>query len=451
MRPSPERAFELWWAPIIAAAWIGCSGKSNIDWGSRGQGGSAGAIDMIMDVGGGGMDAAGAAGSSNGTHFGGAGGGGPGAGGAAAGAGAAGAGAAGAGAAGAGDAGDSSAEAPATVNSDAVPVAPGSRSCALPDGGVLVCNGESCCASIALTGGRFLMGRSTEACGSTKCATGAGFEGCPSIVAQTCNPDEQPEHQMTVGTVALDRYEVTVGRFRNFVSAYAEGWRPSAGAGANPNVPVVGDAADNATGWLAAWDDSATTHTNLPGGLSDFRTKLACDPINQTHTWTDTVGANENRPINCVNWHEAFAFCIWDGGRLPTEAEWEYAAAGGEQNRAYPWGTDPPDCAHANTDTLTLNCSAGAHDLTVAVGSAPKGNGRWGHSDLAGNVWEWVLDWYGDYAPSQTDNYANTSRGPGRVDRGGFQAVRAADRGSADPERHEQSIGLRCARMPATP
>jgi hypothetical protein len=70
-------------------------------------------------------------------------------------------------------------------------------------------------------------------------------------------------------------------------------------------------------------------------------------------TWTDTVGPNENLPMNCVPWYKAFAFCVWDGGRLPTEAEWNYAATGGNEQRKYPWGSTAPDDALA-----VFNCQA---------------------------------------------------------------------------------------------
>ena len=65
----------------------------------------------------------------------------------------------------------------------------------------------------------------------------------------------------------------------------------------------------------------------------------SCSPYS---TWTNTASTQENLPINCVNWWESYAFCIWDGGFLPSESEWEYAAAGGSQQREYPWGSAAP-------------------------------------------------------------------------------------------------------------
>jgi formylglycine-generating enzyme required for sulfatase activity len=285
------------------------------------------------------------------------------------------------------------------------------QSCA----GGLTCNGESCCTSINVPGGTFPQGRSEVVGASDYYPSGAA--------------DEVPEFSSTVSTFALDKYEVTVGRFRNFVNAYT-GVAPAAGAGANPNIP--------GSGWQSAWN------TFLPATQAAFKdtAHLKCESARQT--WTDNVGANENKAINCVDWYEAFAFCIWDGGRLATESEWEYAAAGGSDNRLFPWGSAAPDCAHENLH----NCS----DRVAVVGSTPIGNGKWGHADLAGNVCEWELDYFGTYPASASTNYANISSGSNRVDRGGIfyydAPGRAADRdrGGNDPTLHYFGSGARCAR-----
>jgi formylglycine-generating enzyme required for sulfatase activity len=117
-----------------------------------------------------------------------------------------------------------------------------------------------------------------------------------------------------------------------------------------------------------------------------------------------------HRPVVMVTWHGAAAYCEWAGGRLPTEAEWEYAARGPEGN-LYPWGDAPPTCDLANYGT----CSS----VPSQVGSRPDGASWCGALDLAGNVWEWVGDWFGPYPDSVQENPTGPGSGEVPVLRGG--------------------------------
>jgi formylglycine-generating enzyme required for sulfatase activity len=145
-------------------------------------------------------------------------------------------------------------------------------------------------------------------------------------------------------------------------------------------------------------------------------------------------------------------FCLWDGGRLPTEAEWEAAASGGVENRLYPWGSAPPD--GRVTSFLVPGFPEGIP--WAPVGSSPSGNGRWGHADLAGSVAEWVFDhaddwWYSGTGATCT-NCANVNgllsarslRGGGW---GSLPAnVRVTLRMHGDPVDMFNDMGVRCAR-----
>jgi formylglycine-generating enzyme len=180
---------------------------------------------------------------------------------------------------------------------------------------------------------------------------------------------------------------------------------------------------------------------------------LACN--DQYETWRDAPDSEQAEilPQNCVNWYEAFAFCLWDGGRLATEAEWEYAASGGAEERSYPWGEAEPSATLAAFgccgDGQCGSCSEG--DL-VPVGSfQPQGDGRWGHSDLAGNLYEWVFDGFADLLPYPCVNCANDP-GASHVQRGGgwqgsAPSLRVVARPVAPPDIRSEALGIRCAKL----
>jgi len=212
------------------------------------------------------------------------------------------------------------------------------------------------------------------------------------------------------------------------------------GDGAHPNIA--------GSGWDTAWT------AKLPADTSALIAAVNCDPTLQT--WTDVPSAHESRPIVCINWYEAMAFCAWDGGFLPTEAEWNYVATGGDEQRAYPW-SHPPGFLGIDSTRVSFECSGdGVTGCTVTdlmvVGTKPSGDSRWGQSDLAGNVWEWTLDWYTNpYSQNPCVDCANLTPAVSRVIRGGSflygaPDLRAGRRNRLDPETAGHDIGARCAR-----
>jgi formylglycine-generating enzyme required for sulfatase activity len=156
-----------------------------------------------------------------------------------------------------------------------------------------------------------------------------------------------------------------------------------------------------------------------------------------------------------LNWYEFQAFCIWDGGFLPSDAEWQYASAGGAEQRPMPWGIDPLDPSRA----VFFPAS---NRLPAFVGSVPMGNGKFGQSDLAGNAWEWTLDSYfgvsypgadGGAAGSVCIDCADVSASTERVVRGGGFDTNANElvdmyRSYGITEGRYFGIGARCARSP---
>lgn len=270
---------------------------------------------------------------------------------------------------------------------------------------------DDCCASILVPGGPFQL----------------GYDQADSI--------SNPAHAIVLTPYYLDQYEVTLGRFRQFVDHYDAWTKPLPGDGAYPGRPLK-------SGWQKEWA------AVLPKSSDELKANVYCtvagDPV-----WTDVPLRNETRAMNCLDWFTAYAFCIWDGGRLPTEAEWEFAAAG-PQKRQYPWGDI--------WDSTYLNYANENHVADVGTAGNGNGVGPFGHSDLAGNVWEWTRDLADYYSPA-TDppvdplNPFDGSSGNYPISRGGSWYWRDTQdqfttyyRFVWYPAEHNVSFGARCAR-----
>jgi sulfatase modifying factor 1 len=302
---------------------------------------------------------------------------------------------------------------------------------------------ESCCASLEVPGGTFDR------------AYDSFVDAGVTIAADGGPPGEAAP--ASVSAFRLDRNLVTVGRFRQFVSAVVGGWLPAPGEGKHTHLNGgfglvnVGAPPDAGPVYETGWD--ATWNANLATTVSGWNSNLI-QGVNAT--WTKTVGSNENLPITLADWWESYAFCIWDGGFLPSHAELEFAAAGGSEQRQYPWSPPYPgatsvSCSNANYTGCLMGAAANA------VGSeSPAGDGKWGQSDLAGNVWEWTLDW--NYSGGLTvcvncANLAPAAASAGVV-RGGSFLYSASDligqfvQDAPKNYRAPGDAGFRCARTP---
>ncbi len=247
-------------------------------------------------------------------------------------------------------------------------------------------------------------------------------------------PNEKPPHMVKLAPYCLDEHEVTVAKYK----------------ACSDRGACLRAAREN------EWD-----------GITPLQHKIY-DPLCNI---VDPV-ARAAHPINCVNWEQARKYCEAQDARLPTEAEWEFAARGSD-GRVYPWGDDAPsaqllnacgkECVawmKKNRDPDQPIAAMYEEDdgfaTTAPVGSFPKGQSSWGIQDIAGNVWEWVADWYAEYDPASGSTVSADPKGPAkgdeRVIRGGAwngampSWVRPAWRFRAVPRIRTHGTGFRCAK-----
>jgi sulfatase modifying factor 1 len=211
--------------------------------------------------------------------------------------------------------------------------------------------------------------------------------------------DEYPNHEVWLDAYSIEKFEVTNSRYRDFVRA--TGHRP-------PQHPK--DPSRN------LWQG-----TVMPESIAD-------------------------RPVINVDWFDAEAYCKWAGRRLPTEAEWEKAARGTDDRR-FPWGNVEPTHKHLN-----FNQRWQGEKTLMPVGSYEAGKSPYGVYDMAGNVWEWVADWYDAYyyEKSPARNPKGPATGTHKVLRSsGWEVetplVRSVTRVMSDPLNRNHSTGFRCA------
>jgi formylglycine-generating enzyme required for sulfatase activity/Tol biopolymer transport system component len=255
---------------------------------------------------------------------------------------------------------------------------------------------------VYVPGGEFQMGSDDD-------EVDAALEMCQTYYTTPCQRAwfevEQPVHTVALDGFWLDRTEMTNGQYRRCVEA-GVCTPPKKRSDSDTREVYYGD---------SAFDDYPVVH---------------------------------------VTWSQADAYCRWAGGRLPTEAEWEYAARGPE-GRRYPWGEEYDG---TRLNSCDANCGYewaeqafdDGYSDTAQVGSYPSGVSWCGALDMAGNVWEWMADWFGEYPAERQSNPAGPSSGTGRALRGdaadGTRAVsRAAARHGMEPGRAYEYTGFRCA------
>jgi formylglycine-generating enzyme required for sulfatase activity len=269
--------------------------------------------------------------------------------------------------------------------------------------------------------GEFEMGSTDNELDKALRICNASLENCQ----RTWFEDEQPVHNVTLHNFWIDHTEVTVKQFAAFVS--------TTGHQTTAELTGIGRVWKEATeGWQET-DGANWRHPQGPGSSTQ-----------------------DIHPVVQVSWRDAQAYCTWIEGRLPTEAEWEYAARGPER-KIYPWG-NTFDGRYLNS--CDINCLTDWKDnryddgyaMTAPVTSNPSGASWCGALEMAGNVWEWVLDRYSSYSVGTQINPVGPTTGGGVVRGGGWGSIpssyRTAQRHKHAPDLSDDDIGFRCVIVP---
>jgi formylglycine-generating enzyme required for sulfatase activity len=241
---------------------------------------------------------------------------------------------------------------------------------------------------------------------------------------------ERPAHQVTLAPYCIDVHEVTVEAYK-----------------------ACSDKGECKRAWAVVdWPDVTDRERKIYTPLCNVN-----DPVGRAR-----------HPVNCVDWQHAVTYCESLGKRLPTEAEWEFAARGPD-GRIYPWGDETPDESRLNAcgkeclawakrvgePLVAMHAGDDSWPHTAPVGSFPKGASRYGLLDVVGNVWEWTADWHGSYESAAQANPKGPTSGEERVVRGGAwngaypSWVRPSYRYAFPPETRSHAVGFRCAKEPS--
>jgi formylglycine-generating enzyme required for sulfatase activity len=282
-------------------------------------------------------------------------------------------------------------------------------------------------------------------------------------MGSTAFEDAQPVHRVHVGGFWMDKTEVTNEQFARFVKA--TGYRTVAEKQPDPKeFPDIPK--DKLKPFSIVFKQPA------PDALIDLKNHLSWWELNYGASWKHPEGpgsnlkARESHPVVHVCWHDAIAYCKWAKKRLPTEAEWEFAARGGLDRKKYGWGDELTpkkkwQCNIWQGNFPLQNTREDGFERAAPVGSFPV-NG-YGLADMAGNVWEWCHDWYD--AETYTKEARRNPKGPAtsgdaiepkRAQRGGsflcadnfFAGYDAGARGKGEPSSAGNHNGFRCVRDP---